>query len=138
MKKIFLFLIFISFFLWGEYSFAACSYDESSTADITANINNCLSGTNLVTSGDLSVENTGWGFHQKINEVIQNIGQIILLLAVGSLVYAGYLMVFSAGEEESIKKGKDIIKWTIFGFLWVLFASTLIYLVVNFVYSIGS
>lgn len=31
-------------------------------------------------------------------------------------------MTLSAGEDERIKKGKDIVKWSIFGFLGVVAA----------------
>jgi len=35
------------------------------------------------------------------------------LLAVGAIVYGGLLMTLSGGEDEKIKKGKDIIKWSL-------------------------
>jgi hypothetical protein len=41
-------------------------------------------------------------------------------------------------EDEKSKKAKDIIKWSIIWFIWVLTASVIVNLLVNFIYSSGS
>lgn len=138
MKKIILLFIFLmsTFFFYGidnNYLFA-CSSDGN--GDIVSDIENCLSWTPLVESGDLNI--ISWtGFKDKIDDFVAAIGSLLGLLAVGSLVYWGYLMVFSGWEEESIKKWKDVIKWWIIGFLCLIFASAIIYLVVSTFYSIA-
>jgi hypothetical protein len=45
-------------------------------------------------------------------------------------------MTLSAWEDEKIKKAKDVIKWWIIGFIWVISASWIILFVVNLMYSI--
>lgn len=137
MKKVLLIILagimLLSLFQYGGVT-ADCSWDGW---DIAGNIDNCVEGTKLVqTSWSLNVTEWG-GFQEKINGIIASISQVILLLAVGSLVYAWYLMVFSAWEEENIKKWKDLIKWTLIGFIGLMLASTIVYLVVNLVYSLA-
>jgi hypothetical protein len=56
------------------------------------------------------------------------------LLAVFMVIYAGILMVSSAGDEEQAKKGKTIIMWAGIGIILVLLAFTL----VNFVIGVQS
>jgi len=67
------------------------------------------------------------------------IGTIIftLLGIVGSLslimfIYGGILWIISGGNEENVKKGKETLKWAIFGIV-IVFAS---YGILNFVISI--
>lgn len=142
MKKILLLLITSIFLcIYSVWIAADCSgqnWDaKNGSADIAAGIENCIGGSKLVTADwNLNVTDGG-GFQQKVNDVIGSISQVILLLAVGSLVYAGYLMVFSGWEEENIKKWKDLIKWTLIGFLWLIFASTIVYLIVNLIYDLA-
>jgi hypothetical protein len=52
-------------------------------------------------------------------------------MAVGALVYAAILFQFANGEDEKIKKAKDIVKWTIIGFILLISASGIIYIVIN-------
>jgi hypothetical protein len=42
----------------------------------------------------------------------------------------------SGGNDDKIKKAKDIVKWWIVWFLWVISAGLLIALVVNIMFSI--
>lgn len=72
-----------------------------------------------------------WWFRNIINEWIVNISLVLWVLAVWSLVYAAMLMQFSWWEDELIKKSKNIIKWTIIGFILLISASGIVYVVVN-------
>lgn len=63
-------------------------------------------------------------------------GNIILTLlgVVGSLslvmfIYGGILWIISGGNEDNVKKGKETLKWAVFGIV-VVFAS---YGILNFV-----
>lgn len=64
-----------------------------------------------------------------IGNVIKAILGIVGSLALLSFIYGGFLWVTSAGNEEKIKKGKDIILWSSLG-LAIIFLS---YAMVNFV-----
>lgn len=72
----------------------------------------------------------GW-FKDKINDWIANIALVLWVGAVGALVYAALLLQFANGEDEKIKKSKDIIKWTMIGFIMLISASGMIYVVIN-------
>ncbi len=134
LKKIFLIFILTLGFLLIAPTFSACNYDGE--GNIASAIDNCLSDSDIVASnGTFSVENQ---FKTKINTWTRAIAGILALLAVGSIVYGGLLMTLSAGEDEKIKKGKDVVKWSIIGFLWVITAGWLISLVVNFIFGVAS
>lgn len=107
---------------WGS---SGCKYSEWS--DLSSFLDGCKPST-VVWASDMKVE--GW-FKEKINQWIKNISLILWVLAVWSLVYAWLLMQLSAWEDEKIKKGKNLIKWTLIWFLLLISASGIIYLVVN-------
>jgi len=64
-----------------------------------------------------------------IGNVIKAVLGIVGSLALLMFIYGGFLWVTSAGNDEKIKKGKDILLWASFG-LAVIFMS---YALVNFV-----
>lgn len=110
---------------------------DKKDANVADEIEKCLKGTSIaVQEWNLNVIK-GTGFKEKVNKVIAQISQILGIIAVWALVYGWYLLVFSAGEEESIKKGKDIVKWTLIWFLALIFSGTIVLLVINFIYSIS-
>jgi hypothetical protein len=75
-----------------------------------------------------------WEFKEKINWWTNNIALFLGLLAVWSVVYGWLMMTLSAWEDERIKKAKDIVKWGLVGFLWVVMATTIVTLVINLMY----
>ena len=94
----------------------------------------CLGGSTLVDwSGDLSIEL--W-FKNQLLEWITKIAWFLWLMAVWAIVFWSFMMVISAWEEEKIKKAKDMIKWSILWFLWIVLSASLIAIVVNFMYSL--
>jgi hypothetical protein len=62
------------------------------------------------------------------------IGSFLWLVAVWALVYAALMMTLSAWEEEKVKKAKDMVKWTLLWFLGIILASSIIAVVVKFMY----
>lgn len=131
MKKSILLCIFILWITCISSAFGACSYNGW---DIASSLDNCLSDTDVVQSSNFKAEE---GFKAKINSWTRGIASVLWLFAVGSIVYGALLMTLSAGEDEKIKKGKDIVKWSILGFLWVVLAGGLIAIVVNFIFAVG-
>ena len=57
-----------------------------------------------------------------IGNIIRAILGIVGSLALAVFIYGGFTWVISAGNEEKIKKGKEMIIWATFG-LAVIFAS---------------
>lgn len=61
--------------------------------------------------------------------IIQGMEIIILIIggtAIVYVVYSGARMILSQGSSEEIQKGKDILKWSIFGFALSLIAFVLV------------
>lgn len=133
-RFILLFSLIIIAFLNFDSVFSACSYNW--WGDVSNAIENCLWNweTDLVpTGGDLSVET---GFKQKITYWNKKIATFLALWAIFSIVFGSLKMVLSAGEEEKIKKAKDIIKWWMIWLLAVVSAGFIVSLVVKLVYSV--
>jgi len=133
-QKILLILcVFVSFFFVSDIvSAAGCNYDG--TGDIWAALDGCVSGSDFVKEWDYTVEG---GFKNLVNKWIRAIAGVLGLFAVGAIVYGALLMTLSAGEDEKIKKWKDIVKWSIIGFLGVVTAWGLIAILVNFIFAIS-
>ena len=154
MKRIILIwtLILSIFILWLSYSPSAlwnagCNFDpdyneNGDTTTVANALNDCFENTDktkLVTTAwvnDGASLDIADGFKKKINSWVQTLGSILAILAVGSIVYWSFLLVISGWEEEKLKKWKDVVKWGIVWFLWVVFASALIAIVVNIMFSI--
>ena len=133
-RFILLFSLILITFLNFDFAFSSCSYDW--WWDVAWAIENCIWNweTYLVpTGGNLSVEE---GFKQKIIYWNQKIATFLALWAIFSIVFGSLKMVLSAGEEEKIKKAKDIIKWWMVGLLAVVSAGFIVSLVVKLVYSV--
>lgn len=66
-----------------------------------------------------------------IGNIIKAILGIVGSLALAVFIYGGFMWITSAGNEDKVKRGKDMIIWASFG-LAIIFAS---YALVNFVIS---
>ena len=133
-KKIIISLVLIIsiFFTLDIVNSGSCNY--ALWGDISANLDWCLNDTQLVSAGwDISIET--W-FKDKILDWTTNIAWFLWLMAVWAIVFWSFMMAISAWEEEKIKKAKDMIKWAIIWFTWVVLAWSLIAIVVNFMYSL--
>ena len=94
----------------------------------------CLEWSLLVDwSGDQAIDL--W-FKDKVLDWVTKIAWFLWLMAVLAIVFWSFMMVISTWEEEKIKKAKDMIKWAILWFLWIVLAASLIEIVVNFMYSL--
>ena len=85
--------------------------------------------------GEATIEKT---FKDKINKWTNNIALFLGLLSIGSVIYGGLMMTLSAWEDEKITKAKDIVKWSLVGLLGVILATTIVTLVSNLIYWLGS
>lgn len=131
MKKIIIFILSVIFFLSFFDVFSACNYNWW---DVWQWLNNCLNWSTLVNGSDAKVEG---GFSDKLISWTKTLGSILSLVAVGWIVYWAFQLVISAWSDEKIKKGKDIIKWSILWFLALISAGSIIAIVVNIMYSLG-
>lgn len=137
MKKLIFFflsiLVSLTFFSFEvsalSFSQKPCQYNGS----IQGSLDGCLSGSDLVNAsgptlieGNVKVQIITW-----TNALAAFLG----LLAVGAIVYGGLLMTLSWGEEEKIKKWKDIVKWALLWFLALIVSWAIIRIVVELMFS---
>ncbi len=126
LKKILLWIL-LFFTLWILNTFSSCSYNGESnlTSDL---VEWCLDPewSHLV-QWKMKV---WWEFKDKIENWIDTIRNVLWLLAVSSLVYGSFIMVISIWEEEKTKKWKDIVKWWIIWFIGIIWAGTIIKVII--------
>ena len=123
-KKILIILLLLTSFLF---------IDISSINAWCTTLDWCLSGSDLVNPWNAEI--WAWEVKSKILGWVTKIWWFFGLMAIWAIVWGAFMMVISAWEEEKVKKAKDMVKWSIIWFLWIVLASSLIALVVNFMYN---
>ena len=132
-KIILLFSLILISFSSFDLTFSACSYNWW---DVMWALENCVGDwqTKLVETGsDLDVKT--W-FKEKITYWTKKIATFLALWAIFSIVFGSLKMVLSTGEEEKVKKAKDIIKWWMIWLLAIVSAGFIVSVVVKLVYSV--
>lgn len=134
MKKIItllcVFCITLSFGALNQ-TYADCEYNE--LGSISQNLDNCLSDSPLVNPGDGLIE---WGVKNKIIYWTTQMATLLSLIAIWAVVYGAGLMVVSVWDEEKIKKWKDVIKWALIWFLWLLLAWAFVRIIIELMFSV--
>lgn len=87
----------------------------------------------VVSWWNMSLEN---GLRNTINRWITNFSLFLWFIAVWALVYAGLLLQFSGWEDEKISKAKNILKWAIIGFILLISASGIVYVIINVMFGL--
>ncbi|MBX4186749.1 MAG: pilin [Candidatus Doudnabacteria bacterium] len=64
--------------------------------------------------------------------VVKAFGQLIGWTALAYLMFAGFRMIMSQGNEEDIAKAKSTFQWTLSGFVLALLSYVLIYAISDF------
>ncbi|NDK08412.1 hypothetical protein EOM39_04155 [Candidatus Gracilibacteria bacterium] len=101
--------------------------------DIGSSIETCIGTAKVMKTDDLTVEA---GFKDLIVSFVNKIGTILAVVAVGSIAYGSMVIVISGGNDEKIKKGRNIIKWSLVGFLILVSAAGIIKLIIYIVYGL--
>ena len=65
-------------------------------------------------------------FEGLINNIINYLFTISLVIAPLMFIFAGFLFVTAEGKTEKVEKAKDLIWWTIIGFVIILLARGLV------------
>lgn len=124
-------MIIFGMLFFSDISFAAdCDYSGGSIAN---ELEKCLEDSDLVDPGDALIEK--W-VQQKFLSWTSALWWLLGLLAVGAIVYGAFLMTVSGGNDENIKKGKDIVKWSLIGFFALISAGSLLRLVTEVIFSL--
>lgn len=139
-----LFFVFISFFCFFSFVEAkveviwwSCNYSNSMPSVWTF-LNNCKPKTLAWSQKDDYQISESWWLKRTINRWIKNAMLVLWVCAVWALVYAGLLLQFSGWESEKVKWAKQIVIWTLLWLLMMMFSSWIVYLVVNFIFSLWS
>ena len=77
------------------------------------------------------------GARQRIVDIANQIIAIGALLSVGAIVYAAFLYVAYAGDEDRVKHAKSSLKFGIIGFVVMLLSFPIVNMIVGLVYSVG-
>lgn len=135
MKKILIlvFALFVFLFLSINLTYSACDFDPES-GKIINSLSGCMWDVDVVKVNDLKLE-WKW-FKWTIKKWVDNISVFLWVFAVWAIVYWALLMTLSHWQEDKITKAKDIVKWGMLGFLWVVSASAIITLIIRIMYSI--
>lgn len=131
-KKIVLLVSALFLFFSLQYTFSA-SANCSLEWDISSAVERCVDGTWLYVASDWKIEG---GMRQVVLSWVKNISLYIWIFAVFAIVFAAFMLVISTGNDEKINKAKDIFKWAVLWLVWVMFAGTLITVLVNTFYGI--
>jgi|SaaInlStandDraft_6_1057023.scaffolds.fasta_scaffold00586_5 hypothetical protein len=135
MKKVLIVLLslFAIFSFMTPITFWECNPDLDTDWTIWEALDGCLNDSKLVDWWNVKV---AWWFWNVIKTWVNNISIYLWVFAVWSIVLWALMMTLSGWEEEKINKAKDIIKWWIIWFLWLIFASAIINLVIRIMYSL--
>lgn len=78
-------------------------------------------------SNPLATTNINEVFGRLIQAILGITGSIALLM----FVYGGFLWLISAGEADKVKKGKEVMKWSVLGLVVIIGAYTIVRAVVT-------
>lgn len=136
MKKIFWF--FISFLiLFSSVFYVAeatnCSYENGS---LSMALEWCFKNSRLAWTDSENLKIDGNWFQEIIKSWIWILWIFIWIWAVFAIVYSSFILATSAWQDEKISKAKNILKWSIWWFLALIFAATIVTLIIKLFYSI--
>ena len=61
-----------------------------------------------------------------IANVLTGVGTIIGILIIGMVVYSGFRMIISQGNEEEVAKAKTSLQWSLSGFIVIVMAFAIV------------
>ena len=68
-----------------------------------------------------------------VSMLINVFASVMGFLAVGMIIYGGFMLLTAQGDPAKIKRGKDVVTYSIIGVILVMLA----YAIVNFVMKSG-
>ena len=128
-KPVFSLLIIcgLAFFAFGlSFNLAKCQAADNITTKMIGSITNITLPSAGTSQADIN-NKTHHIVGKAINAFISFLGIIFLALTI----YGGYKWMLAKGEEEEIKKAKEIIKAAVIGLINVLMSYAITYFVVS-------
>lgn len=90
---------------------------------------------NDLSAGSPEYAAAGCGAQQDVGKVAQSVLQVVLgflgVVAVGVMIYGGFLFMSSSGDAGKVKRGQDAIKYGAIGLIVVVLASVIVVVVSN-------
>ena len=102
---------------------AALTAEQSFAAITTNTVDQRLIGTSGGTTSDIVTTATN---------ILNGLLGFLALLATGYALYGGFLMVTAAGDEEKVKKGKNILIQVILGIAVIIVSYSIVNWAVTF------
>ena len=68
-----------------------------------------------------------------VNMLINVFASVMGFLAIGMIIYGGFMLLTAQGDPARIKRGKDVVLYSVIGLILVMLA----YAIVNFVMNSG-
>lgn len=96
----------------------------------TSNDNSPSQNTGLIIENPLSPISDIWQLIMRLINIAQNIGVFVCVILI---VWAGYLYVTSAGNEEKIKQAQKTLIWALVGFGIIVIAGAVPKLIYEFI-----
>ena len=85
---------------------------------------------NDLTAGTPEYSAAGCGAQQDVGTVAQSLLTVVLgflgVVAVGVMIYGGFLFLMSSGDAGKVKRGQDAIKYGVIGLIVVILASVIV------------
>ena len=85
---------------------------------------------NDLSAGTPEYAAAGCGAQQDVGTVAQSVLQVVLgflgVVAVGVIIYGGFLFLSSSGDAGKVKRGQDAIKYGVIGLIVILLASAIV------------
>ena len=135
MKRILVLVVAITLSLGFHTSYSAdCNFDGDSSQAIQNLVDGCMDGTMVIDDQNKDLNSWSWT-NELINSLIQWLWVILAIWAIAMLVYSWFLMTISAGDDEKVKKWKELFKWTIIWFIALVSAWWLVSLLISFIFD---
>lgn len=130
--KVFFILIFS--FLIGNYTLAACLCNGTTTSDTQAtcaNKSGCTWNNDSTSGGTVTLPNplgatTGTSIPTLLGKIIKSVLGIVGSLALVMFIYGGITWMLSAGNQEQVTKGKNILIWAAAGIVIIFISYALV------------
>ncbi len=65
-------------------------------------------------------------FYDFLNSITTAFIYLSAPIAIGAIIYSGYLYISSGGDESEVEKAKNVATWAIVGFIIVLISKGLV------------
>jgi len=136
--KIFTFVFLTAMFLmWGSFCFAGCTSQDDAESYNNYEQYACEAAgykwTSNSTSGTVTLTNPigTTDLPTLLGKVINSIMGVIGSLALVMFIYGGIIWMLSAGNQEQVTKGKNILIWAAVGIVIIFSSYALVKLVLT-------